>query len=63
MRETRIIQRLEEEMRLHKKTREERGEEKKEMGSHVSFDDTPSTIEKNLNETNSLAYGKSAFGG
>lgn len=33
------------------------------MGSHVSFDDTPSTIEKNLNETNSLAYGKSAFGG
>jgi hypothetical protein len=46
MRETKIIQRLEEEMRLHKKTREERGEEKKEMRSHLSFDDTPSTIEK-----------------
>lgn len=58
MRETKIIQRLEEEMRLHKKTREERGEEKKEMRSHLSFDDTPSTIEKI-----STRYGKAAFGG
>lgn len=32
MGETKIIQRLEEEMKLHKKTREERGEEKKRKG-------------------------------
>lgn len=51
MGETKVIQRLEEEMKLHKKTREETGEEKKKgvSVSHLSFDDTPSTIEKNLN--------------
>lgn len=36
MGETKVIQRLEEEMKLHKKTREETREEKKERGVGVT---------------------------
>lgn len=48
MGETKIIQRLEEEMKLHKKTRKDEKKKKKGVsGSHLSFDDTPNTIKKN----------------